>query len=126
MESVDLAALENLVTIEGELCTDLAIDIIDVFLNEIPERHQHMIEALAQTDYDRLQALAHKTKGTSSGIGAMRLAALYACLEEHAPEGNYEFLDRLLGDLTDEIESVTFDLTNHRKTFVGTLDDDLA
>src|SRR5262249_16303197 len=57
-------------------------EIVDSFLAEAPRRVVKLREALAQDDAKEVAFWAHSLKGSSSQIGALRLAALSLDLEK--------------------------------------------
>ena len=52
-------------------------EIIDQFVDSLPEKIRAMQQMLAAADYDNLQRLAHQLKGAGGGYG-------YPCLTENA------------------------------------------
>jgi CheY-like chemotaxis protein/HPt (histidine-containing phosphotransfer) domain-containing protein len=91
---LDTTVLSRLQGLEDEANPTLMADILGEFLKEAPLRAGGLEKALAAGDRKGLGFLAHSLKGSAGMIGAMRLQATCAQLEETAA---LETLDRLEG-----------------------------
>jgi len=60
---------------------DFLVDLIDVYLEDTPNRIAQMREATGGSDTDTLIREAHTLKSSSANVGAMRLSALAKQME---------------------------------------------
>ncbi|WLD57020.1 Hpt domain-containing protein [Salinispirillum sp. LH 10-3-1] len=79
-DSLDLRALTELQNIMEE---DFIL-LIETFISDADDRMNDILEAVG--DWQRLRRAAHAFKGSSSNIGAIKLANLCKALEHHAME----------------------------------------
>jgi HPt (histidine-containing phosphotransfer) domain-containing protein len=73
-----LAALEE-VQSEGE--PDLIVELIDLYLNDAPQRVEAIRAAAAKLDGALLKHAAHTLKGSSGSIGVLQVAKICKILE---------------------------------------------
>ena len=103
--SLDLEALnETLGTGQGE--SDLAREVIGIFLEDSELRIEAMRRAVHQNEMLELAKQAHTLKGSSGNIAAPTLARLSADLEKLARSGDGLGATRLFGQVYKEHESV--------------------
>ena len=89
-ESPDLLDLKILSDLDGigqALGRDLLKKAIELYLTDTPSRVAKLTQALAQGDPISIASLAHGLKSGSAQIGATRLAALAAEIEDRARTG---------------------------------------
>ncbi|MCX7274052.1 MAG: response regulator [Burkholderiales bacterium] len=89
-ESPDLLDLKILSDLDGigqALGRDLLKKAIELYLTDTPPRVAKLTQALAQGDPISIASLAHGLKSGSAQIGATRLAALAADIEDRARTG---------------------------------------
>jgi CheY-like chemotaxis protein len=67
---------------------DPVVELIDLFLQDMPKHTQKMAEAYSRQDALTLKVAAHSLKGSAKNMGAQRLAQLCADLEMLAKDGN--------------------------------------
>lgn len=79
-DSLDLRALTELQDIMEEDFTLL----IETFISDADDRMNDIVQAVG--DWQRLRRAAHAFKGSSSNIGAIKLAQLCKALEHYAIE----------------------------------------
>ena len=83
-----------------EIMGDGYPELLDTFLADSEERLSLL---LRQTDdAERLGATAHSFKGSSSNMGAVRLAALCHELEQHAKQKNLAEIEKLVQNIDGE------------------------
>lgn len=99
--------------VDGE--PDLVVELIDIYLEDAPQKLKAMREAMTLRDAISLRGLAHSLRGSSSSLGACQLAVLCEGLEANADElksrGGSEFLDRV----EQEFDRVRLAFTDERK-----------
>ena len=84
---LDPEALDRLrqLNVEGE--PDLVVEVLTLFLDDAPARVDAVTNAFAAGAAADLRRAAHGLKGAAGNIGALRLQALCARVEEHASLG---------------------------------------
>jgi signal transduction histidine kinase/DNA-binding response OmpR family regulator len=100
---LDPAGLDSLRQL-GELTgKPLLREVLDLYRAETPKRLEKMREALLRSNAQDLTFTAHSLKGSSAQIGAVRVAALSAEIEQRAKRGDLNNLRELAG-LLDDLE----------------------
>jgi signal transduction histidine kinase/DNA-binding response OmpR family regulator len=103
---LDLEHLDSLRRLGEMTGTPLVREIVDSFLAEMPARLKRLRQALAEQDAPALVFSAHTLKGSSGQVGALRLAALSAELEQSGRTGDLTPVEHLLAELAVEAERV--------------------
>ncbi len=109
LDTQRLDSLQRLGQITGK---PLVREIIESYLGETPQRLERLREAIRQADADALAFAAHSLVGISAQIGAVRVSAVSARLEQQARRadpgdfGQHGELPRLLAELERELERV--------------------
>jgi len=93
---VDPAAVENLRALRCEGEPDPLAELIDLFLEDTPERFAQMHDGLKKTDAHALEAGAHSLKGSASNLGALSLASNCGRIMQHARRGEFAAASKLL------------------------------
>lgn len=104
-QAVDLAvlAIYDDAQIEGE--PDFVVELIDLYLNEVPRLFDTMRKSIANNDRSTAKRAAHSLRGSSGNLGVLQMATLAAELEHL--ENNYSTVAReLLLSLENEFERV--------------------
>jgi HPt (histidine-containing phosphotransfer) domain-containing protein len=81
---LDVSMLESLAALQREGEADLARDVAQAFLEAAPKRLGSLRGALRRKDVPTLERHAHTLKASAGMVGALRLSALCAELEERA------------------------------------------
>ena len=103
---LDLDRLDSLRRL-GELAgRPLLGEIVDSYLAEMPQRLERLRAALDRGDGPDLTFVAHSLKGSSNQIGAKRMAALSAELEQRGQSGELAPAAPLLAELVREADRV--------------------
>ncbi|MBY0279898.1 response regulator [Candidatus Binatia bacterium] len=89
-------------------------EIVDLFLGNAQRNCNAVREALASGDRQMLELAAHSLKGSSSTMGAVRLASLCASLEEAGHCGALDRAAMLVERLDTEFDLVQRELARHR------------
>ncbi len=104
--SLDVARLDGL-RLLGQIAGRSVLDgIVSSFLTETPRRLERLRQALDQGDAQDLAFVAHSLRGSSAQLGALRLAALSADLEEKGLNAELTEAAALLAELEQEAERV--------------------
>jgi two-component system sensor histidine kinase/response regulator len=89
-------------------------EIVDLFLGNAQRNCLTVRDALARGDRATLELAAHSLKGSSSTMGAARMAALCASLEEIGHNGTLDRAAPLVDRLDTEFSLVQRELERHR------------
>lgn len=81
---LDAAVLQGLKDLGGDDDPGLFLELIDLFLQDAPQRMQEIERGLAQDELPVLERAAHTLKSSSANIGAMTLSSLCRQMEEQA------------------------------------------
>lgn len=108
---MDPSALERLNRIGGQ---HFLVEMVELFLEHAPQRLATANEALAGGDLKTVYRAAHSLKSTAANVGAARLQALAAELEECAAAGDAATAGPMLEELNRRYERVRPDLERER------------
>ena len=93
MTDTELARLKEL---EEELGADVAIELVELFLEDAPKQVETMRAGLEGGDAEGLKRAAHSLKGSCSNLGLKALAGNAAALEQHVAKQGIEGATPLL------------------------------
>jgi len=79
------------------------LELLDTFLNDSEARLRVLHEA---RDAEKLSATAHSFKGSSSNMGAIRLAELCGELEQRAKQPSLGGIEKLVNEIDSEFAHV--------------------
>ena len=79
---MDLSLLENLRELQGDGEPDILNELIDLFLSDVPLQLADLKEAAEAGESHSVERIAHTLKGSAAHMGALRMKALLAELEE--------------------------------------------
>ena len=104
-QTVDLAVLATYddAQIEGE--PDFVVELIDIYLNEVPRLCDTIRNAIATNDRPIAKRAAHSLRGSSANLGVLQMAAIAGELE-HLENNSTPAAVELLRSLEDEFERV--------------------
>jgi HPt (histidine-containing phosphotransfer) domain-containing protein len=89
-------------------------ELIDIFLEEAPERIETLRNAIATRDPVATWRAAHAFKSGCANIGALRLAAICDAIEKHGRSGSVDHARFLFATLESEIPELTALLAQER------------
>ena len=112
--SVDRSVLQSLRDLQEEGEPDILTELINLFLDDAPIRLRSIREAAAKGDAHALEKNAHTLKGSSQNMGATRMGALCAELQEAGSAGDLARAPELVDLLTAEFERVDAELSVER------------
>lgn len=113
-DAVDISLLTSFEVehVDGE--PDLVVELIDIFLEDVPQRLKAMRDAVTLRDATSLRGLAHSLKGSSSSLGACQLAVLCGGLEASANDLALDVDSTFLNRVEQEFERVRLAFTAER------------
>ncbi|MGB3610096.1 MAG: Hpt domain-containing protein [Cellvibrio sp.] len=97
---------EILTTLKDVMESDFML-LIETFVTDSRERIRNLHELVPQGDAEVIRRAAHSFKGSSSNIGASRLAELCSQIEVQALTGNLDIIPELLAEAEVEFTRVT-------------------
>ncbi|HTQ80432.1 MAG TPA: ATP-binding protein, partial [Thermoanaerobaculia bacterium] len=100
---LDPLYLDGLRRLGGRTGRPLVREIVESYLTETPRRVGLLHEAVSRADAGALTFLAHSLKGSSAQLGAVRVAAVSARLEQKGRRSELAELPALLEELEREI-----------------------
>lgn len=113
--AVDMTVLRSYdeIQIAGE--PDLIVELIDLYLEDVPRRMAVMRRSLADRSWLILKREAHSLRGSSGNLGALDMARI--CQEIEGVEAGARFprTEALLSRLESELERVLFILRAERR-----------
>ncbi len=104
--TLDPAAIEALRALSPDTDGTFLRELIEIYLQDTPERLADLDAALAQNDAKALMRAAHTIKGSSSNFGATRLAHLAQEIELHGKAGTCGPVPPLVPGLKAEFAAV--------------------
>jgi HPt (histidine-containing phosphotransfer) domain-containing protein len=83
-------------------------EIINLFLDDVPESLEKMRISLAQGDFAAIGLTAHSLKSSSANLGAMQMSALCAELEQVIANGesNSLFISESIEEIANSFDQV--------------------
>jgi HPt (histidine-containing phosphotransfer) domain-containing protein len=85
--TIDESLLDSYRVLQDEGQPDVVAELIDIYLDDLPERLASVREALSAGEPSKIRSAAHALKGSSASIGAVRLAAICGDLEAIGKQG---------------------------------------
>jgi HPt (histidine-containing phosphotransfer) domain-containing protein len=92
---IDPAVIQGLRDLGGDDEPGLLAELIEIFLEDAPERMKDITEGLATGDVGRVERGAHTLKSSSANIGALGLSELCRKIVESARTNQNERLPEL-------------------------------
>lgn len=105
---VDLSVLSSYDSLQLQDEPDLIIEIIDLYLDDVPRRMAAMRSAATEEDALSIMRQAHNLKGSSGNVGAIQVAAICDALEHAVPEDSFANISILLDSLEEELAPVRY------------------
>ncbi len=96
---LDRSVIDGLRELSGPGEPDLLAEIVEMFTEDAPPRLGALREALGSGDAQRVETVSHALKGSSSNMGAARMAEVCARLEDAGALGDLTEAPDLLKDL---------------------------
>lgn len=86
-------------------------EILEIYIEEIPERIESFREHLTKNDLDTLISLSHSLKGVSLTVGALRVHELSKQIELAARAGEEETVRKLYPELEELLRKIETEYT---------------
>ncbi len=102
LEVINHRALDNIRALAGEGNEDLLSQIVEIFLNDMPEQLERLHKAQESQEYNAIRSIAHSMKSASANLGALRVSAIFKELEAAGRDQKTEVIPELLNKLKDE------------------------
>jgi CheY-like chemotaxis protein len=104
--SIDDSVLEGLRELQEEGEPDILKELIELFLEDVPPQLKALREAEERDDAKSVERIGHTLKGSCGNLGAVRMAAISAELEEIGRTGDLAPAPALLSRLEEEFGCV--------------------
>ena len=110
---VDFSFLRSLRDL-ADGCPDPVVELVDMYLADAPGKVEAILSGAAAGDSEAIKAAAHTLKGSSSNLGAKRLAAYCSDLEKMSNEGEADACKQQADVVAQEFELVKEALIEER------------
>ncbi len=97
---------------------DVVVEIIDIFINEYPERIEALTESINNVDYDNLKFNAHSIKGVVANFVAPLVEQQAKELEKMGAEKNMDGVKELFESFKLNSASLVEELIEIKEEFV--------
>lgn len=104
-QTVDLAVLATYDDAQMEGEPDFVVELIEIYLNEVPRLFDSIRKAITTNDRTTLRRSAHSLRGSSGNLGVLQMATIAGELE-HLENNSTTSAAELLRSLEDEFERV--------------------
>ena len=84
----------------------LALELLDIFVQDFREKRRAMAEALPGNDADQIRKLSHALKGSSGNISAHALHVILSHLEDMGKRNDLAGAAALVADLDTKFEAL--------------------
>ncbi|MEW6128496.1 MAG: response regulator [Acidobacteriota bacterium] len=116
---IDQESLKELWNLGGEESQELFEEIIQLFLEDTPQRITSGRDALAAGDLISLSKIAHSLKGSSAYIGAKVMSKHCQLLEDDCKNNNLKTAEARFKKVVIEFQSVSHYLNNHSQKLIS-------
>ena len=114
-DAVDMELLNAFEELQADDGSDLIVELIDLYLQDAPQRILAMHEAAGATEWVVLKRAAHNLKGSSSNLGVRHVAETCKKLEgiecDHSPKD----VEKLLQQMDHEFARASETLLSERQ-----------
>ncbi len=117
--SLDLSVLKCFESIQMEGEPDIVIELIDLYVEDVPRRFEIMRSAISDGDRSAVQRQAHTVKGSSGNLGALGIAQICDRMERLEFDGPDSNLQALMDQLEQEFSDVRIMLHEERQRRLG-------
>jgi len=117
--SFDLSVLKCFESIQMEDEPDIIVELIDLYLEDVPRRFELMRSAISAGDRSEVQRQAHTVKGSSGNLGARGISQICDRMEHLTPVGPRFSMPMLMDQLELEFSAVSVMLLQERARRLG-------
>lgn len=105
-DPIDRLVLASLRELQGEGEPEILSELIELFLDEVPQQLGALREAVEKDDAPSVERIAHTLKGSSGNMGATRMVQICAELQDVGASANLSGTPELLKRLEEEFGRV--------------------
>ncbi len=98
-EPIDMAVVEELLSLSEEGDPELLVDLINLYLQDGPQKVAEISAGVDQQDYERVERAAHSLKGAAGNLGAVCVQNDCEALQQASREQALDIVRRGLTDL---------------------------
>lgn len=97
---------------------EVVLDIINIFIDEYPERMLSIRENIDQKDFDQLRFNAHSLKGVVANFIAPEVQGLARSMEMKGTDKDLKDIDALYSELKGKADVMVEELTELKKNYM--------
>ncbi|MBX0327395.1 response regulator [Oscillochloris sp. ZM17-4] len=116
---IDITVLEQIQESLGEGSPEIVIEIIDLFIDDLPRQLAALRQGVAEGAAPTVQRLAHTIKASAATIGALALAADCEALEDLTRRGDLREAEARAATIAAGCAAVTAELAMMRSRFAS-------
>ena len=107
---LDPKVIDNLRDLSEGADDDPVIELVELFLDDAPQRIHQMRQGLQRQDQDFARVAAHSLKGSARNLGALALSQVAEEIEDFVRNGEWEKAEADMGRVQTELETLTTEL----------------
>ena len=115
IDDIDISVLLGFEDAQGEGEPDLIVELIDLYLEDVPPQLAAMKDFVLKTDAVSLKRAAHNLKGSSANLGAKAVAVLCEELEQTDLSESFEQSKIIIDRLEEALKRVNTVFTAERQ-----------
>ena len=85
---------------------ELLIELIEIFLEDYPNKITELKNSVANKNGENTQNIAHSLKGASANISAKKISSIFLGIENSVKDNNFAAVEQVLGQLEGLIEDL--------------------
>lgn len=98
-EAINMDVVEELLSLSDQGDPELLVDLIQMYLDDGPNKLHEITEGLEQGDYDRVEKAAHSLKGSAGNLGAILVQGDCETLQMASRDGQVDTIRQGVTDL---------------------------
>ena len=100
-EAINMEVVEELLSLSEHGDPELLVDLIQMYLQDSPQKLTEICEGLEEQDYDRVEKAAHSLKGSAGNLGAYLVQHDCEQLQIASRQHELETVRHSVGELQD-------------------------
>lgn len=120
-ETIDYNLLQNLLSLQNEDDSDFVKEVIKSYIQDTIKKFDQLWAAVEVQDTDNIIYLAHSLRGSSSSLGANKMAFLCERLEKIGSIGSIDGAKNIINILEEEFNVLKNLLEQYMQTFLLTV-----